>query len=126
MRAPVRGKRSDKNQQDNNNNRPSPNSYYQDNDSSNPYNNNNNNPGVTTVKAPLLTTKQQQYDTNALSTEEEYQRQRLHDIEDVQQASAEVQALFRDFKTMTDAQQEGLNTVEQNIDTLKSPTLMSC
>ena len=106
MRAPVRGKRSDRNQQQQN-----------DRPSANTHNYQHEEPGFTEVKAPLLATKQQQnYDTNALSAEEEYQKQRLSDIEDVQQASAEVQALFRDFKTMTDSQQEGIDAVEKNID----------
>ena|SRR3989338_5624127 len=100
MRAPVRGKKSDA---PNNNTKPATTAYAQDN-------------GVTSVKAPLLATQQQQYNTSGLDTEEAYQRQRAQDIEEIEGQTAEVHALYKDFNTMVDVQQVGLNTVEKNVE----------
>lgn len=105
MRAPVRGKKSDNagNNNNNNNNKPATSAYAQDN-------------GVTNVKAPLLATQQQQYNTSGLATEEEYQRQRAQDIDEIEGQTAEVHALYKDFNLMVDSQQQGLNTVEKNVE----------
>jgi t-SNARE complex subunit (syntaxin) len=107
MKAPVRGKKSTEAQKPNtpNNNKPTASAYAQDN-------------GVSNVKAPLLGTQQQQqqYNTNGLDTEEAYQRQRLDDIEDIQVATSEVNALFKDFNTMVESQQPAIDTVEKNVD----------
>lgn len=104
MRAPVRGKKSDNVGNNNNNNKPASTAFAQDN-------------GVTSVKAPLLATQQQQqYNTSGLATEEEYQRQRLQDIDEIEGQTAEVHALYKDFNLMVDTQQQGLNIVEKNVE----------
>ena len=56
------------------------------------------------------------YDTAALDTEQEYQRQRLQGIIDIEQSANEVRGMFKDFNTMVHSQQGGLDLTEKNLD----------
>jgi t-SNARE complex subunit (syntaxin) len=58
-----------------------------------------------------------QYDTGELRTEEAIQREKLEGVVEIEQDLNELKTAYQDFGQLVKDQQEGLNKVENNVDT---------
>jgi hypothetical protein len=81
---------------------------------------NNNNAAFagnsTAQQQQQLLQQARRYDTSALDTREELERQRLNGIREIEQSANEVKGMFADFNILLTTQQGGLDIVSKNLD----------